>query len=159
MNLPDLILLEQTGKDKGLSLFTCHMSIKTVNAWTGWMKNQNIIAMNTFKNSSGFKDFTQQDSEKTRRKWEQNDVEVHPSKALFFFYCSHKRKNNGGKLFPRSPFRNSCKLACYEVVWSRHLVLLNERRSYIDAWIAVVNGCIACICSLKLLVLFSFNSK
>ena len=30
--------------------------------WTGWMKDQNIMAMNTFKNSSGFKDFTQQDS-------------------------------------------------------------------------------------------------
>ena len=34
LNLPDLILLEQTGKDKGLPLFTCHMSIKTVNAQT-----------------------------------------------------------------------------------------------------------------------------
>ena len=33
LNLPELILLEQTGKDKGLSLFTCHMShVKTVNA-------------------------------------------------------------------------------------------------------------------------------
>ena len=37
MNLPDFILLEQTGKDKGLSLFTCHTSIKTVNARTDWM--------------------------------------------------------------------------------------------------------------------------
>ena len=35
LNLPDLILLEQTGLD--------------------WMnENQNIVAMNTFKNSSGF---------------------------------------------------------------------------------------------------------
>ena len=33
-NLPDLILLEQTGKDKRLPLFTCHTSIKIVNAWT-----------------------------------------------------------------------------------------------------------------------------
>ena len=32
LNLPNLILLEQTGKDKGLPLFTCHTSIKTVNA-------------------------------------------------------------------------------------------------------------------------------
>ena len=32
MNFPHLILLEQTGKDKGLPLFTCHTSIKTVNA-------------------------------------------------------------------------------------------------------------------------------
>ena len=34
LNLPDLILLEQTGKHKGLALFTCHTSIKTVNART-----------------------------------------------------------------------------------------------------------------------------
>ena len=59
---------------------------------TGRMKDQNIMAMNTFKNSSGFKDFTQQDSEKTRWKWEQNDVEVHPSKALFFFIAVTKEK-------------------------------------------------------------------
>ena len=37
MNLPDFILLEQTGKDKGLPLFTCHTSIKIVNARTDWM--------------------------------------------------------------------------------------------------------------------------
>ena len=50
------------------------------------------------------------------------------------FWCSYKSKNDGGKLFPRLPFRNSCK-ACYEVVWSRQLVLLNETRSYTDAWL------------------------
>ena len=52
MNLPDFILLEQTGKDKGLPLFTCYTSgvdylytsIKTVKRErTGWMKNQNIV--------------------------------------------------------------------------------------------------------------------
>ena len=65
MNFPHLILLEQTGKDKGLPLFTCHMSIKTVNAWTDWMNEKSKhIAMNTFKNSSEFLDFTQQDSYK-----------------------------------------------------------------------------------------------
>ena len=63
MNLPDIILLEQTGKDKELPPFTCHTSTKTVNARKDeWMKNQNIFAMNTFKNSPGFYDFTQQDS-------------------------------------------------------------------------------------------------
>ena len=56
---------------------------------------------------------------------------------------NNNNANNRGKLFPRSPFRNSCK-GCYEVVWSRQLVLLNERRSYTYAWIAVVNGCLAC---------------
>ena len=34
MNLLDFILLEQTGKDKGLPLFTCYTSLKTVNART-----------------------------------------------------------------------------------------------------------------------------
>ena len=63
MNLPDIILLEQTGKDKELPPFTCLTTTKTVNARKDeWMKNQNIFAMNTFKNSSGFYDFTQQDS-------------------------------------------------------------------------------------------------
>ena len=56
---------------------------------------------------------------------------------------NNNNANNRGKLFPRSPFRNSWK-GCYEVVWSRQLVLLNERRSYTYAWIAVVNGCLAC---------------
>ena len=37
INLPDFIWLEQTGKDKGLQHFTCHTSIKTVNARTDWM--------------------------------------------------------------------------------------------------------------------------
>ena len=37
INLPDFILLEQTGKDKGLQHFTSHTSIKTVNARTDWM--------------------------------------------------------------------------------------------------------------------------
>ena len=40
MNLPNFILLEQTGKDKGLPLFTCHTSIKTVNARTDWMNKK-----------------------------------------------------------------------------------------------------------------------
>ena len=39
------------------------------------------------------------------------------------FWRSCKRKNNRGKLSPRTPFRNSCK-GCYEVVWSRQLLLL-----------------------------------
>ena len=40
MNLPDLILLELTGKDRALPLFTCHTSIKTVNAQTDWMNEK-----------------------------------------------------------------------------------------------------------------------
>ena len=40
MNLPVLILLEQTGKDKGLPVFTCHTSIKTVNARTDWVNKK-----------------------------------------------------------------------------------------------------------------------
>ena len=34
---PLLNFLEQTGKDKGLPVFTCHTSIKTVNVRTDWM--------------------------------------------------------------------------------------------------------------------------
>ena len=37
MNLPAIILLEQTGKDEGLPLFTCHTAIKTVNALKDWV--------------------------------------------------------------------------------------------------------------------------
>ena len=56
-NLVESPRVEQTGKDKGLPLFTCHASIKTVNARTDSpglheLKNQNIVAMN----------FTQQNS-------------------------------------------------------------------------------------------------
>ena len=40
MNLPDIILLEQTGKDKELPPFTCHTSIKTVNARKDWMNEK-----------------------------------------------------------------------------------------------------------------------
>ena len=40
MSLPDFILLEQTGKYKGLPFFTCHTSIKTVNARTDWMNEK-----------------------------------------------------------------------------------------------------------------------
>ena len=40
MNLSDFLLLEQTGKDKGLPLFTCPNSVKTVNARTGWMNEK-----------------------------------------------------------------------------------------------------------------------
>ena len=40
MNLPDFILLEQTGKDKGIPLFTSYTSIKTVNERTDWMNEK-----------------------------------------------------------------------------------------------------------------------
>ena len=36
----DFILLGQSGKDKGLPLFTCHTSIKTVNARTDYMNEK-----------------------------------------------------------------------------------------------------------------------
>ena len=40
MNLPYFILSEQTGKEKGLPLLTCHTSMKTVNARTDWMNGR-----------------------------------------------------------------------------------------------------------------------
>ena len=43
MNLADFILLEQTGKEDGLPLFTWHTSVSKL--WTreraGWVKTQN----------------------------------------------------------------------------------------------------------------------
>ena len=50
-----IILLEQSGKDKGLLLFTCHTSIKTVNYRTDCMNEKSkIAAMNTSKTSLEF---------------------------------------------------------------------------------------------------------
>ena len=40
MNLPDIILLEQTGKDKELPPFTCNTTTKTVNARKDWMNEK-----------------------------------------------------------------------------------------------------------------------
>ena len=40
MNLPDIILLEQAGKEKGLPLFTRHTSVKTVNVRKDWMNEK-----------------------------------------------------------------------------------------------------------------------
>ena len=71
-----------------------------------------------------------------------------PSNLLWIWIFGEVAK---GELFRRSPFRSSCK-ACYEVVWSLQLVFLNETRSYNDAWIAVMNGCLACICSWLLVI-------
>ena len=50
------------------------------------------------------------------------------------FWCSYKSKNDGGILFPRLPFRNSCK-ACYEVVWSRSWFCLIREEAILT------NGC------------------
>ena len=63
MNRPDFILQEQTGKDKGLSLFTCHTSIKTVNARTDRMiEKSKHYSDEHFKKVIGILGFTQQDS-------------------------------------------------------------------------------------------------
>ena len=43
MNLSDFILLEKTGKDKVLPLFTCHTSIKTINARTDWINEKSKL--------------------------------------------------------------------------------------------------------------------
>ena len=149
MNLPYFILLEQTGKDKRLPLFTCHTSIKTVNARMDWMdKNQFFLAMNTFKKLIGILGFYTAGQLKNSqiiktKEFLSATVEI---TVNLDFWCSCKSKNNAGKLFPRSSFRDSCK-ACYEVVWGRQLVLLTEKKSYTDAWIAALNGCIAYICN------------
>ena len=59
------------------------------------------------------------------------------------FRCSYKSKNNGEKLLPRSLVMK---------LFEAKLVLLNEKRSYTAASIALVNGYIACICSWLLVI-------
>ena len=55
MSLPDFILLEQPEKTRVFRfLHVTRLSKLSTRERTGWMKNQNIMEMNTFKNSSGF---------------------------------------------------------------------------------------------------------
>ena len=63
------------------------------------------------------------------------------------FRCSYKSKNNGEKL-PVLP--RSLVMKLFEAM--HKLVLLNEKRSYTAASIALVKGCIACICSWLLVI-------
>ena len=58
----------------------------------------------------------------------------------------------GGAMLKLRFDRYITSVACYEVVSSHKLVLLNEKRSYTAASIALVNGCIACICSWLLVI-------
>ena len=60
------------------------------------------------------------------------------------FRSRYKSKNNGEKLLPRS--------LVMKLFEATSCFLLNEKRSYTDASIAVVNGCIACICSWMLVI-------
>ena len=57
------------------------------------------------------------------------------------FWCIYKSKNNGEKLFPRSPV-----MKLFEAGFAEQ-----EKKLYC-ASIAVVNGCIACICSWLLVI-------
>ena len=73
--------------------------------------------------------------------WRKRIFKWQPSKLLWIWIFGAVTK-------VRTTEKNSItSVACYEVAWSHQLVLLNKKRSYTDASIAVVNGCITCICS------------
>ena len=72
--------------------------------------------------------------------WRERIFKWQPSKLLWIWIF-------GAVIKVRKTEKNITSVACYEVVWSHKLVLLNEKRSYTAASIALVNGCIACICS------------
>ena len=132
-NLVESPRLEQTGKDKGLPLFTC----------------QNIVALNisfskTHRDSRILHSTT---AKKTWQiMWRKRIFKWQPSKLLWIWIF-------GAVIKVRTTEKNFItSVACYEVVWSHKLVLLNEKRSYTAASIALVNGCIACICSWLLVI-------
>ena len=121
--------------DKGLALFTCHMSIKTVNARTEspgldeW-KIKTLYRWTLLKTHRDSRILHSRTAKKTWQiMWRKRIFKWHLSKLPWIWIF--------GAVFG--------EVACYEVVWSHQLVLLNEKRSYTDASIAVVNGCIACI--------------
>ena len=84
MNLPDFILLEQTGKDKGLSLFTCHTSIKTVNARTDRMieKSKHYSDVHFKKTHRDSRIYTAGQLKKLADNENKKNFEVQPSKFL-----------------------------------------------------------------------------
>ena len=80
------ILLEQTGKDKGLPLsHVTRLSKLSTRERTGWMKNQNIEAMNTFC-KKGHRDSRILHSRTAKilaDNQNKKNVEVQPSKLLW----------------------------------------------------------------------------
>ena len=78
MNLPDIILLEQTGKDKGLPLF--HRPIKTVNERKDWMNEKSKhFRVEHFLNLIGILGFY---TEGLLKKVNKNNFKVQSSKLL-----------------------------------------------------------------------------
>ena len=109
-------------------------------AWTAWMKNQNIAAMNIIflKSHRDSRILHSRTAKETWQiMWRERIFRWHLLKLPWIWIF--------GAVFG--------EVACYEVFWSHQLVLLNEKRSYTDVSIAVVNGCVACICG-WLLVLY-----
>ena len=70
--------------------------------------------------------------------WRKSIFKQQPSKLLWIWIFGAVTK-------VKTTEKNYTSVTCYEVVWSHKLVLLNGKRSYTDASIAVVNRCIACI--------------
>ena len=153
LNLPDFNNFVRTNRKRqgtsAIHMSHVHQNCQSANglAWTAWMKNQNIVAMNIsfLKTHRDFRILHSRTAKKPWQiMWRKRIFKWQPSKLLWIldFRCSYKSKNNGEKLLPRS----------LVVDWSHKLFLLNGKRSFTAASIALVNGCIACFCSWLLVI-------
>ena len=116
-------------------------------AWTAWMKNQNIAAMkiNFLKTHRDSRILHSRTAKKTWQiMWRKRIFKWQPSKLLWIWIFGAVTKV---RTTEKNYYLGRFSVACYVVVWSHQLVLLNDKRSYTDASIAVdkVNGCITCI--------------
>ena len=159
MNLPDLILLEQTRKRQGTSAIHMphvYQNCQRANglSWTAWIKNQNIVAMNIsfLKTHRDSRILHSRTAKKTWQiMWRKRIFKWQPSKLLWIWIF-------GAVIKVRTTEKN---YYLGRLLWSclkPQLVLLNDKRSYTAASIAVVNGCIACICS-WLLVIYNLHVR
>jgi len=153
MNLPDIILLQQTGKDKELPPFTCHTSTKTVNARKDWMNEKSTFSCWTLLKTH--RDSTILHS-RTAKKLTDNVYK----KNFRIFKCSRRNYCDfqwifGADTKVRTMVENY-SLGRHSETHAKLVIKLFEATSWfcwtregaiLTSGFAVVNGCIACICS------------
>ena len=126
-------------------------------AWTGWMKNQNIVAMHTFfKKFVGILGFyTARQLKKTWQiMWRKRIFKRQPSKLLWVWIFGAVTKVR--TLTEKNHYLDRLLWRCLKP--PAGFAERAQKRSYTGASTAVVNGCIACICS-WLLWFISFMSN
>ena len=119
-------------------------------AWTAWMKNQNIVAINIsfLKTHRDSRILHSRTAENTWQiMWRKRIFKWQPSKLLWIWIF-------GAVIGLRTTEKN---YYLGRLLWNclkpqAGFNLLNEKRSYTAASIALVNGCIACICSWLLVI-------